>query len=221
MRRSAALSRSGCRLKPAFQAVIPSTGGTLPSGSSCGDDWGGTVPPCSAPRAPTRGRRSRTRGAVKEGSSAPFRCALAQRLPAGAGVPSRYCRDRGGSVSSCVCDADGWRDAVSTASGRSMPARGRRSEADLRFPPRARSSFTTLSRSGCRPEAGAPNTPRPGRLERVPAWRPVFTAGSRVPATTYSPTALPLQYHRRWRTLLPCSEWERVWPLRSGHRDKK
>ena len=122
------LSRSGCRLKPAFQAVIPSTGGTLPSGSSCGDDWGGTVPPCSAPRVPTRGRRSRTGGAVNEGSGAPFRCALAQRVPAEAGVPSRYCRDRGGSVSSCVCDADGWRDAVSTASGRSMPAGGRRSE---------------------------------------------------------------------------------------------
>ena len=114
---------------------------------------GGTVPPCSAPRVPTRGRRSRTGGAVKGGSGAPFRCALAQRMPAEAGVPSRYCRDRGGSVSSCVCDADGWRDAVSTASGRSMPARGRRSEADLRFPPRARSSFTTLSRraAGRRP----------------------------------------------------------------------
>src|SRR5690606_19870771 len=33
-------------------------------------------------------------------------------------------------------------------------------------------------------------------------------------AASYSPTELPLQYHRPWRTLLPCSGWERVWPLR-------
>ncbi len=33
-------------------------------------------------------------------------------------------------------------------------------------------------------------------------------------AASYSPTESPLQYHRPWRTLLPCSGWERVWPLR-------
>jgi hypothetical protein len=38
------------------------------------------------------------------------------------------------------------------------------------------------------------------------------------PAMTYSPTGLPLQYHRRWRTLLPSSEWDRVWPLRYRRR---
>ena len=61
------------------------------------------------------------------------------------------------------------------------------------------------------------------RLRRARGDRGARRSGDRrsgVPATTYSPTALPLQYHRRWRTLLPCSEWERVWPLRSGHRDK-
>ena len=36
---------------------------------------------------------------------------------------------------------------------------------------------------------------------------------------TYSPTQLPMQYHRRGRTLLLCSEWEEVWPLRYCHRD--
>jgi hypothetical protein len=35
------------------------------------------------------------------------------------------------------------------------------------------------------------------------------------------PTLPPLkrQYHRRWRTLLPYSEWKRVLPLRHGHRE--
>src|SRR5574337_1436836 len=38
-------------------------------------------------------------------------------------------------------------------------------------------------------------------------------------AATYSPAQLPTQYHRRWRTSLPCSEWERVFPLRYGHQE--
>ena len=38
------------------------------------------------------------------------------------------------------------------------------------------------------------------------------------PAVSYSPTEWPLQYHRPRRTLLPCSGWERVWPLRYDRR---
>ena len=38
------------------------------------------------------------------------------------------------------------------------------------------------------------------------------------PAVTYSPGGSPLKYHRRWRSSLPCSEWERVFPRRNGHR---
>ena len=66
---------------------------------------------------------------------------------------------------------------------------------------------------------GGTGSPRGAMCAGGGRAQPPFSA-DRVPATTYSPTALPLQYHRRWRTLLPCSEWERVWPLRSGHRDK-
>ncbi len=40
-----------------------------------------------------------------------------------------------------------------------------------------------------------------------------------LPAATYSPTPLPVQYHRPRRGLLPCSKWERVWPLRHSHRE--
>ena len=35
-------------------------------------------------------------------------------------------------------------------------------------------------------------------------------------AATYSPTDEP-QYHRRESVLLPCSGWERVFPLCYGH----
>jgi len=50
-----------------------------------------------------------------------------------------------------------WSDPVSTASRRSMPARGRRSEAfRLRGWVRV-SRSAALSRSGCRPEVGAPS----------------------------------------------------------------
>ena len=37
------------------------------------------------------------------------------------------------------------------------------------------------------------------------------------PATFYSPRQLPAKYPRRWRTLLLCSVWEQVWPLRHHH----
>ena len=40
----------------------------------------------------------------------------------------------------------------------------------------------------------------------------------RNPAATYSPRGSPPKYHRRWRSSLPCSEWERVLPRRYGHR---
>jgi hypothetical protein len=40
-----------------------------------------------------------------------------------------------------------------------------------------------------------------------------------VPAATYSPTKSPWQYHRRWRASLPGSGWDRVFPLRYGHRN--
>ena len=40
----------------------------------------------------------------------------------------------------------------------------------------------------------------------------------RNPAATYSPGESPPKYHRRWRSSLPCSEWERVLPRRNGHR---
>ena len=39
------------------------------------------------------------------------------------------------------------------------------------------------------------------------------------PATTYSPRGSPPKYHRRWRSSLPCSEWERVFPRRCSHRN--
>ena len=39
-----------------------------------------------------------------------------------------------------------------------------------------------------------------------------------IPAATYSPRGLPPKYHRRWRSSLPCSEWERVFPRRNCHR---
>ena len=54
------------------------------------------------------------------------------------------------------------------------------------------------------------------------------TGGNRSPsedigllAVTYSPTESPLQYHRRERALLPCSEWERVFPLCQCHQKTK
>src|SRR6186997_2372893 len=40
-----------------------------------------------------------------------------------------------------------------------------------------------------------------------------------VPAATYSPTQSPRQYHRRRRASLPGSGWDRVFPLRYGHRN--
>jgi hypothetical protein len=39
-----------------------------------------------------------------------------------------------------------------------------------------------------------------------------------IPAATYSPGGLPPKYHRRGRSSLPCSEWERVFPRRNCHR---
>src|SRR5581483_6442716 len=39
------------------------------------------------------------------------------------------------------------------------------------------------------------------------------------PAATYSPGGSPPKYHRRWRSSLPCSEWERVFPRRYSHRN--
>lgn len=39
-----------------------------------------------------------------------------------------------------------------------------------------------------------------------------------IPAATYSPRGLPPKYHRRGRSSLPCSEWERVFPRRNSHR---
>ena len=39
-----------------------------------------------------------------------------------------------------------------------------------------------------------------------------------IPAATYSPRGLPPKYHRRGRSSLPCSEWERVFPRRNCHR---
>ena len=41
---------------------------------------------------------------------------------------------------------------------------------------------------------------------------------SLIPAASYSPAGSPPKYHRRWRTLLLCSGWEEVCPLRYGHR---
>ena len=41
---------------------------------------------------------------------------------------------------------------------------------------------------------------------------------STIPAASYSPAGSPPKYHRRWRTLLLCSGWEEVCPLRYGHR---
>src|SRR5439155_2736752 len=38
------------------------------------------------------------------------------------------------------------------------------------------------------------------------------------PAATYSPRGATPKYHRRWRSSLPCSEWERVFPRRYCHR---
>ena len=40
-----------------------------------------------------------------------------------------------------------------------------------------------------------------------------------APAASYSPRQLPTKYHRRWRGARPCSGWERVDPLRHGHRN--
>jgi hypothetical protein len=52
--------------------------------------------------------------------------------------------------------------------------------------------------------------------ERAARRRPVRDD---VPAATYSPTQSPRQYHRRGRALLPGSGWDRVFPLRHGHRN--
>ena len=43
-------------------------------------------------------------------------------------------------------------------------------------------------------------------------------SSSRNPAATYSPRGLPPKYHRRGRSSLPCSGWERVFPRRYCHR---
>ncbi len=95
------------------------------------------------------------------------------------------------------------------------------------------------------PEAFAPPVPRrpsgrlglrrdpsPERLFITPprqSWRypDMRKAGRRTirlpasrknPAATYSPRGLPPKYHRRGRSSLPCSEWERVFPRRNCHR---
>src|SRR6266508_6438356 len=55
-----------------------------------------------------------------------------------------------------------------------------------------------------------------------PRAREIGAAGALVsinPAATYSPGESPPKYHRRWRSSLPCSEWERVFPRRYGHRN--
>ena len=46
-----------------------------------------------------------------------------------------------------------------------------------------------------------------------------FTFTRESPAATYSPRESPPKYHRRWRSSLPCSEWERVFPRRYCHRN--
>ena len=46
------------------------------------------------------------------------------------------------------------------------------------------------------------------------------TGGAGFPAATRSPVRWPAQYPGRWRFSLPCSEWERVGPLRHGHRER-
>ena len=43
-------------------------------------------------------------------------------------------------------------------------------------------------------------------------------APTKNPAATYSPRGLPPKYHRRGRSSLPCSEWDRVFPRRNCHR---
>ena len=40
----------------------------------------------------------------------------------------------------------------------------------------------------------------------------------RCSAASYSPGSLRSKYHQRWRSLLPCSGWLRVFPLRYCHR---
>ena len=54
-------------------------------------------------------------------------------------------------------------------------------------------------------DEGAPGTDAPCELREIPA-------------ATYSPRGLPPKYHRRGRSSLPCSEWERVFPRRNCHR---
>ncbi len=83
-------------------------------------------------------------------------------------------------------------------------------------------------RRDCRPRRGVecfrhePRLPphgtpmRPGRNANEP---PEGGSFEDVPAATYSPTKSPWQYHRRWRASLPGSGWDRVFPLRYGHRN--
>ena len=86
---SAALLRRGCRLKPAFQAVCAVLGCGVPSAVCRGGGWGGGVSTASRRSMPAGGWRS---GAFLRSARVRlvlFRGALAPRVPAEAGVPSR------------------------------------------------------------------------------------------------------------------------------------
>ncbi len=63
----------------------------------------------------------------------------------------------------------------------------------------------------------------PNATKRLDATSTCVDARRRLskesPAATYSPRGSPPKYHRRWRSSLPCSEWERVFPRRCSHRN--
>jgi hypothetical protein len=83
--------------------------------------------------------------------------------------------------------------------------------------PRGVRGLATASSSGGVAGAYLPRRARQGARKR--RWRPPkWAPSSEIPATTYSPRESPPKYHRRWRSSLPCSEWERVFPRRYRHR---
>jgi len=117
------------------------------------------------------GRRPALRGAVKEGGVVRFRGPRGPRLPAQAGVPSRYCREEGVERSSIdrlsAVDAGrrpalrsgerGWPGAVPRPSRAAAAGSSRRSKPLLPWRGSGVVQFRPPLGGRCRPEAGAPS----------------------------------------------------------------
>jgi hypothetical protein len=105
--------------------------------------------------------------------------------------------------------AGGFPDPARTGFFPPLPARGARDRG-------SRSSSASDRDTGA--SFGVGGRRLSGRRANEGAGRRTAGALLENPAATYSPRGLPPKYHRRGRSSLPCSEWERVFPRRYSHR---